>query len=703
MKALKILGYGAGGLVALLLVALAVAVLVIDGGFVKARLERAMQEKHRTLTIEGEPRIRLYPVAGIALGKLVLTEPASDKVFIALDSAEIAVATLPLLSREVAVEVLRISGLKVNIAREVDGRLNFADLTGAGETEASPKHGELRIPAVRIAQVAIERARVGYRDAASGQEVTLDDLNLKTGRLDGATPGQVTFSARLTGRKPELDIRAQAAGAVRFNLQRQEIGLDAFSLQVKGRADRDTLAVEIAAPKVEITPAYASGSAIAASVKLSGPKRRLDARLNVAAAEGTAKALSIPSLALELEAGAEGQSVKGKVTTPLQANLAGPAIELPKIAANLTLSGPGLPQKGLALLADAALKADFGKQSAAGELAARFEDSSLRARFAATRLAPLVATFEVKADRLNLDRLMPPKKAPAKDGERIDLSGLEGPRVSGQVAIGALTAQRVKLADLKADVKLAGGKLEVAPHSANLYGGTLSGSLVAHANGNRVAIKEAVRGVQLGPLLRDAAELDRLEGRGNVTFDLAAAGAGVSAMKRSLGGTARVEMRDGAVKGINLAEAIQDVRAVLGSRSATASDASKRTDFSEMTASFVIRNGVAHNDDLQGKAPLLRLTGGGDVDIGNSTVSYTARAAVVATSKGQGGRDLSSLAGVTVPVRITGALAKPNIAVDFTELAAKSGVDLVKALGKAKVERGVTEKIGDKLRGLFRR
>ena len=703
MKALKILAYGAGGLVALLLVALGAAVLVIDGGFVKARLERAMQEKHRTLTIEGEPRIRLYPVAGIALGKLVLTEPASDKVFIALDSAEIAVATLPLLSREVAVEALRISGLKVNIAREADGRLNFADLTGAGETEASPELGELRIPAVRIAQIAIERARIGYRDVASGREVTLDDFNLKTGRLDGATPGQVTFSARLTGRKPELDIRAQAAGAVRFNLQRQEIGLDAFSLQVKGRADRDTLAVEIAAPKVEITPSYASGSAIAASVKLSGPKRRLDAKLNMAAAEGTARALSIPSLALELDAGAEGQSVKGKFTTPLQANLAGPAIELPKIAANLTLSGPGLPQKGLALLADAALKADFGKQSAAGELAARFEDSSLRAKFAATRLAPLVATFDVKADRLNLDRLMPPKKAPAKDDDRIDLSGLKGPRVSGQVAIGALTAQRVRLADLKADVKLAGGKLEVAPHSANLYGGTLSGSLVADANGNRVAIKEAVRGVQLGPLLRDAAEQDRLEGRGNVTFDVAAAGAGVSAMKQALGGTARVEMRDGAVKGINLAEAIQDVRAVLGSRSATASDASKRTDFSEITASFVIRNGVAHNDDLQGKAPLLRLTGGGDVDIGNSTVNYTARAAVVATSKGQGGRDLSSLAGVTVPVRITGALQKPDIAVDFTELAAKSGVDLVKALGKAKVERGVTEKIGDKLRGLFRR
>jgi len=700
VKALKVLAYSVGGLVALLLVALAIAAMVIDGGFVKARLERAMKEKDRTLTIEGEPRLRLFPVAGITLGKLVLTEPASDQVFVALESAELAVRALPLLSREVEVEAFKVSGLKLNIVRGADGRLNFADLAGAGEGKEGAERADPRIPAVRIAEIAVERARIAYRDAASGREVTVDDLNLKSGRLDGDTPGQVAYSARITGRKPELDIRAQAAGAVRFNLQRQELGLNAFSLRVTGRADRDTLAIEIAAPKVEITPSRASGSAIAASVKISGPKRRLDAKLKMAAVEGTAKALSIPSLALDLDAAAEGQSVRGNVSTPLQANLAGPSIELPKIAANLTLSGPGLPQKGLALVANAALKADFGKQAAAGEVAARFEDSNLRARFAATRLAPLVATFDVNADRLDLDRLAPPRKAAAKGDERIDLSGLKGPQVSGKVAIGDLTVQRLRLSQLKSEIRLAGGKLEVAPHSANLYGGTLAGSLTADANGNRITIKQALQGVQVGPLLRDAAEQDRLEGRGNVTLDVAMTGAGVAAMKRSLGGTARVELRDGAVKGINLGEAIQDVRSVLGSRSATASDPSKRTDFSEITASFAIRNGVAHNEDLQGKAPLLRLTGGGDVDVGNSSVNYTARASVVATSKGQGGRDLSNLAGVTVPIRITGAMEKPNIAVDFTELASKSGVDLVKALGR---ERGVTEKIGDKLRGLFRR
>jgi len=724
VKLVKILAYGVGGIVVLAMLALGLAAWVVDGAFVKARLEQAMKERQRTLAIEGEPKVKFFPVAGISVGKVILTEPSSDTVFVALDAAEIAVRTMPLFSGEAAIEALKLSGLKLNLVRGRDGRMNFADLAGAGtdagreaRSDGREERPERHAPRLRVAEVGIDRAQISYRDEATGQEINVGEFTLKTGRLDGDVPGTVSYSAHLTGRRPDLDIRAQAAGAVRFNLSRQEIGLDAFSFKVKGRAARDTLALEITAPKVDITPSRATGSAISASVQLNGPKRNLDAKLSVAAVEGSASALSIPSLALELDASLEGRAVKGSLGTPLQANLAGRAIELPKIVANFMLSGEGLPAQGVSVSMTAAVKADLGRQTAAGELSARIEQSNLQAKFAATRLEPLAANFELTADRLDLDRYLPAKrestKAEAQGGsrkgeDRIDLSGIKGPKVSGKLAIGALTVQRVKLADVKAEVKLAGGRLEVAPYGASLYGGTLSGSLGVEANGNRITLRQTMQGVQVGPLLRDAAEQDRFEGRGNVSLDVAMAGASVSAMKKSLGGTARVELRDGAVKGINVGEAIQDVRSVLGSKSATANDPTKRTGFSEITASFAIKNGVAHNQDLQGKAPLLRLTGGGDVDVGNSTVNYLARVAVVATSKGQGGRDLSNLAGVTLPVKVTGALEKPAVSIDFAELAAKSGVGLVKSLGGGKLPSGdvkesVKERVGERLRGLFGR
>ena len=174
-----------------------------------------------------------------------------------------------------------------------------------------------------------------------------------------------------------------------------------------------------------------------------------------------------------------------------------------------------------------------------------------------------------------------------------------------------------------------------------------------------------------------------------------------------MGGSARVELRDGSVKGINLGEAIGDVRSVVGKGPKT-NDPSKRTDFSEITASFAIKNGVAHNQDLQGKAPLFRITGAGDIDVGNSTLNYGAKASLVATSKGQGGRELPNLTGVTIPVKVTGALEKPDITVDFAELIAKSGMGLGKALGAAGGAVGGTAGsaaggVKDKLKGLFGR
>jgi AsmA protein len=210
-----------------------------------------------------------------------------------------------------------------------------------------------------------------------------------------------------------------------------------------------------------------------------------------------------------------------------------------------------------------------------------------------------------------------------------------------------------------------------------------------------LALDSAEVAVRVMPLLYREA---RLEGRANVSLDVTTSGATVPAMKKALGGAARVELKQGAVKGVNLAESFRDVKSVLGSRSAKAGDPAKKTDFSDLTASFAIRNGVARNDDLQGKSPFLRLAGAGDLDIGNNAIHYLAKASLVATGKGQGGQDLSHLAGVTVPVRLTGALDKPDWNVDYGELAARSGV------GKMVEKAGAAGSgAGERIKGLFRR
>ncbi|HEU4645237.1 MAG TPA: AsmA-like C-terminal region-containing protein, partial [Burkholderiales bacterium] len=155
--------------------------------------------------------------------------------------------------------------------------------------------------------------------------------------------------------------------------------------------------------------------------------------------------------------------------------------------------------------------------------------------------------------------------------------------------------------------------------------------------------------------------------------------------------------KDGALKGINLTEVLRKTRAAFGSKSAqqASADPAQRTDFSAMSASFAINNGVARNDDLEVRAPVLRVGGAGDIDIGNSQLNYVAKASVVATSKGQGGADLEHLSGLTIPVKLTGPFDAPKYEIDYRSIAGDAA--------KAKVKEKVREKIEDKLRGLLKR
>lgn len=704
MRALRFLLYAAGGLAVLVVVAVVAAAVVVDGAFVKSRLERAMKEKNRTLTIDGEPKLRLFPVAGIALGKTMLSEPGSDRLFLSLDSLDAAVRVMPLLSGEVALETLKLAGVTVNLVRARDGRMNFADLASPEEAQER----ERKPYRLRIGEAAIERVRINFRDEASGRELAVQDLVLKSGRLDGSTPGPVDFSVRVTGKRPEMDVSAQAGGALRFDFSRQEYAIDGFSLKAKGRIDQDTLNAELAAPKLEITPSRAGGSAINGLVQIKGPQRRVDAKLQIAALEGSAAALSIPALTLDLDAAAEGNALRGRIATPVKANLAQRVYELPKLAATLTITGPAIPQKTVTLPIEASLRADLAKQNFAAQVATKFDESSIQAKLSASRLEPLKADFDLAIDRLNLDRYLAAEKKEAKADERIDLGALKDKTVNGKIAIGALTVKRVKLEKVKAEVKLAGGKLEVAPHSADLYGGKLAGTLTADANGNRFHVKGAVQQVALGTLLRDAAQKDIVDGRGSATLDVQASGPTVNALKKTLAGSARVEMKDGAIKGINLAESVRNARAALGARQ-TKADPTQKTDFSDLSASFRIADGVARNDDLKVSSPFVRLGGAGDVDIGNNTIDYLARATLVATSKGQGGREVGNLAGVTVPVKLTGALDSPNWNVDYTALAG-GAAGAITEIGKKGIseigEKGVQEGVDaarEAVRGLFKR
>jgi AsmA protein len=258
----------------------------------------------------------------------------------------------------------------------------------------------------------------------------------------------------------------------------------------------------------------------------------------------------------------------------------------------------------------------------------------------------------------------------------------------------------IRTQNLRVVLRAANGRLAVAPLTAALYGGNIDASAFAQAD-NRMGLDARLTGVNIEPLLRDALDKDLLAGRGNVSLDVTTAGATVGALKRGLTGSGAIALRDGAVKGFNVAQALRNARSLLagGGTETRTGSAAERTDFSELTATFTVKNGVAHSDDLDLKSPLVRVSGAGQVDLAAGTLDYTVRASVVGTLKGQDGRDINELRGVTVPVRLSGPFEKVAYAVDWGSVAK----DALKSQTTEQLKEKLQPKARDLLKGLLGR
>ncbi|HSQ71660.1 MAG TPA: AsmA-like C-terminal region-containing protein, partial [Rubrivivax sp.] len=210
-------------------------------------------------------------------------------------------------------------------------------------------------------------------------------------------------------------------------------------------------------------------------------------------------------------------------------------------------------------------------------------------------------------------------------------------------------------------------------------------------------------GIAVGPLLKDALGKEILTGRGNLVVDLRTHGGTVAALTKALDGQARIELRDGLVRGVNVAQIVRNAAALLGRGPAPAAGTaavSETTDFSELSGSFRIQHGVAHNDDLRARTPLLHVSGSGQVDLVAGRLDYLLKATVTDTLAGQGGPQWQALRGQTVPVRLAGPFGAIGYRVD----AARLVQDLARKKLEEKAREALPEaqqRLLEKFRGLL--
>jgi AsmA protein len=203
------------------------------------------------------------------------------------------------------------------------------------------------------------------------------------------------------------------------------------------------------------------------------------------------------------------------------------------------------------------------------------------------------------------------------------------------------------------------GVLRATLGSMELYSGKGSGTLIIDSSKPVPSFSGqfALENVAAQPFLTDASSFKMLSGQAKVDLDIKGSGTSANEIKTNLAGRGSIAFSNGAIEGVDLTAMIKSIGA--GEMPNLEQGNGAKTDFSELGGSFTIASGLARSTDLQMTSPLLEVTGRGTVDIVLGNIDVIAQPQIVAGPEGKGGAN--DLAGLTIPVRIEGPLAHPSI------------------------------------------
>jgi AsmA protein len=241
----------------------------------------------------------------------------------------------------------------------------------------------------------------------------------------------------------------------------------------------------------------------------------------------------------------------------------------------------------------------------------------------------------------------------------IDLMGLNYVDAQVRVSAAELNIGEAHFAPVAIDAALAGGVLKSGFPNLGAYGGQVSGQLTVDvSSGNPTyALSSDLVGVRALPLLRAAADFDKLDGKLQAKIAVRSFGASQRAIMSNLSGTVFANFQDGAIRGLNVAQMIRSLTS--GTLSGWQETREQTTDLTQLSASFRVEKGQATTSDLNLVGPLVKMTGAGTIDLAAKTLALRVEPKLVMTTEGQG--RTGDPVGLGIPVVIDGPWAEPRI------------------------------------------
>ncbi|HEU0197119.1 MAG TPA: AsmA family protein [Nevskiaceae bacterium] len=662
-RVLRILLIGLAAVVALLVAAVIAAAIFFDANSYRSEIV-AMVHKHtgRTLTLR-EIHLTLFPSLGLKIDDASLANAPGFGAdpFATIGEIDIGVRLLPLLfAHKLEIHAIYLSQLKLNLERNARGATNWQGLFAAwGTTRSSTsvRHSAGRMQDFRIGAINVSGASIRYRDARSHADLRLDDFVLGVGVIQSGVPSKFRASFATTSERPAINAQVRASGRMTFDVATKRYAVQDLDLSVD-----------------------ATGQAIPGGeqrLKLSGDAAYDGRRGTLRLAGATANVAGV-----NLHAGLDVDGVGSRgwhFDGSLRVDNFSPRTVLQDLGINHYRPGSAGALKAASLTTKLQGTAD---SLALSDLDLKLDGTTLRGRLAVDSFDKPAAVFDLKVDAVDLDDYLPPPPSAAAgsvaarlDGadpsqRRVPVAWLDHYTADGRLSVGALVVHGVKLADVTARLAARAGGSKRLSLTSQLYGGRLRAAVgMLPSSTPKYTARANFTDVDVGALLTALAGRTPISGRGTGTFDLRSAGDSVAAMRRALAGNVAVTFTNGAVKGLDLGQTLRQAMATLGSGAnskAARIVPAAVTDFATLHATGKVARGVVTSKDLTVASPSLRVKGAGTIDLVVDRLDWRLDPTLVSTAAGQGGKALSQLRGVTIPVEVSGPFTDIHYRVDVS-------------------------------------
>ncbi len=579
-----------------------------------AKVEALVRQKVREATGRDiafkSAKFVFWPDIGVRLTDVAFGNPvwAAHKNMLSLGEADVALAVMPLLHKQVVVKRFILSAPDIDLEIGANGQKNwdFSTAPAAVAVKSAADSPRKSVPApsqfaFHFGEMRISNGKLVFTDMQKNQTVWLRDIDVNVKWPDSAQPlhigGTVTYKGKRIALTLALDKPAdllagrQSAGEARVKTD---------DLSVKAGGDFATQGVFFSGGVDAGVPDLAS---FLAWVRDDKTQRKLpfhalsfsgNARL-----ERTGLTLKESTLALD------DVRAKGGVSVSFT--------KKPDIVGRLSLN-----------------KLDLDRFTGGGTAAASGAAAPENQKTANAR---------------------------GWDATPLDFSGLNAVDADLQLDTQGFTLRDAAVGPSMLTVRLQNGDLRFQSSKAPLFGGYFSSDLGLDAAGAlpKLALVFDMQGVQAEPVLATFAHFDKLSGAATAHVSVTASGDSQKAIISSLDGGGGFDFKNGALKGIDMVKIAELVQA----HSSNTSVGAGETRFVDMTGTFKIARGVASNNDLKVTGAVLRATGGGTVDLPQKYINYRVRPELLSSTGTQGA------SGVSVPVDIRGPFDNIKVVPDF--------------------------------------